>query len=199
MSRIAPMIIAATLGGIVVGGIVWFARPAPPAPAAAPVVSAAPVTVSPTPASTGPAPPWAGNTAPSSAGNDLSAVFGATSADPKKNAARQAVRAKIASLTANGRHPTPAEMNVVLGDLERIEGSSIISGVNVGALRSNLVKVDEMQRLAEEMKVESQKPNGGDPEKSKQILARLQKLQGEMRMDIAAPTATTPAPVITQK
>jgi hypothetical protein len=54
-----------------------------------------------------------------------------------------------------------------------------------------------MQRLGMEMKNESTKPNGGDPKKLKEIMERLQKLQSEMRTDIAAPAG--PAPDVTQK
>ncbi len=194
MSRVAPIIIAAALGGVVVGGIVWFAKPAPTAPAAP--VSVEQTSAVAAPSNTGAPPPWAGNSA-APVGSDLGPAIGSANVDPKKKAAREAVRAKILSLTANGRQPTPAEMNTVLGELERIEGSSVISGVNVGALRSNLAKVDEMQRLGEEMRVESTKPNGGDPQKLKELMGRLQKLQAEMRTDIAAPI--TPAPVVTQK
>jgi len=194
MSRATPLIIAAALGGLVVGGIVWFARPAPPAPPA-PVadMQATGAAAVATPSNTGAPPPWA---EPSAAptGADLGPAIRNTQADPKKRAAREAIRTKILSLTANGRQPTPAEMNAVLGELERVEGSSVISGVNVGALRSNLSKVDEMQRLGMEMKDESSKPNGGDPAKLKDIMNRLQKLQAEMRTDIAAP-----APVVPQK
>ncbi len=194
MSRAAPLIIAAALGGLVVGGIVWFARPAPSAPplpvADMQATNAAAVS---TPSSTGAPPPWAEPSA-APAGADLGPAIRNTPTDPKKRAAREAIRTKILSLTANGRQPTPAEMNAVLAELERVEGSSVISGVNVGALRSNLSKVDEMQRLGMEMKNESSKPNGGDPAKLKDIMNRLQKLQAEMRTDIAAP-----APVVPQK
>lgn len=196
MSRVAPMIIAAALGGIVVGGIVWFARPAPTAPAAPINTVQAPGPVTVTPNSAGAPPPWADSSA-APTGADLGPAIRSTSSDPKKTAAREAIRAKILSLTANGRQPTPAEMNGVLAELERVEGSSIISGVNVGALRNNLSKVDEMQRLGMEMKNESTKPNGGDPKKLKDIMERLQKLQTEMRTDISAPAG--PAPTATQK
>lgn len=194
MSRAAPLIIAAALGGLVVGVIVWFARPSPSAPPApvADMQTTNSAAVS-TPSNTGAPPPWAEPSA-AAGGADLGPAIRNAPADPKKQAAREAIRTKILSLTANGRQPTPAEMNAVLAELERVEGSSVISGVNVGALRSNLSKVDEMQRLGMEMKNESSKPNGGDPEKLKEIMTRLQKLQAEMRTDIAAP-----APVVPQK
>lgn len=192
MSRVAPLIIAAALGGLVVGGIVWFARPAPPAPSA-PVADMQVTGVTPvsTPSSAGAPPPWA-ETSTAPTGADLGPAIKNVSTDPKKQAAREAIRAKILSLTANGRQPTPAEMNGVLAELERVEGSSVISGVNVGALRNNLSKVDEMQRLATEMKDESAKPNGGDQAKLKDIMGRMQKLQSEMRTDIAAPAPVAP-------
>lgn len=191
MSRAAPLIIAAALGGLVVGSIIWFARPAPPA-ASVPVADMqAAAVVAPAPSNTGSPPPWA-DTSTAPAGADLGPALKNVPTDPKKQAAREAIRTKILSLTANGRQPTPAEMNTVLAELERVEGSSIISGVNVGALRNNLSKVDEMQRLGMEMKSESSKPNGGDQAKLKDIMMRLQKLQTEMRTDIAAPAPIAP-------
>jgi len=198
MSRAAPIILAAALGGVVVGAIVWFARPAPP-PQVAPVTAQTQEAAPAAPANTGQPPPWAAN-GNTSVGADLGPAIGPARGDPKKRAAREAIRAKILALTANGRQPTPAEMNVVLSELERVEGSSVISGVNVGALRNNLVKVDEMQKLGEQMKNESSKPGGGDPQKIKDIMARLQKLQSEVRLDISAPNpAGQQPPVVTQK
>lgn len=191
MSRAAPLIIAAALGGLVVGAIVWFARPAPvAAPAQVVDTQAAVASTQSTPSNTGAPPPWAETSAPT--GADLGPAIRNVPTNPKKQAAREAIRTKILSLTANGRQPTPAEMNAVLAELEQVEGSSVISGVNVGALRNNLTKVDEMQRLGMEMKNESSKPNGGDPAKLKDIMSRLQKLQAEMRTDIAAPPPTVP-------
>ena len=190
MSRPIQIVGAAAAGGLVVGLIMWFARPpqtpvAPPlqvTEVAAPVASTAPTSVA-------AAPPWADSAA--TAPITLPDLRSSAKASPQKQAAREAIRQKIAGLTANGRQPTPAEMNVVLADLERVEGSSVISGINVGAVRNNLVKVDEMQRLGEQMKTESTKPGGGDIQKLNAMMARIQKLQSEMRLDI---TVSPPAP-----
>ncbi len=191
MSRPMQIVGAAVAGGLIVGLVMWFVRPVqdpaiPPSPSTAvavPVESAAMTSVA-------APPPWAGSAA--TAPIVLPDLRSSAKANPQKQAAREAVRQKIAGLTANGRQPTPAEMNVVLAELERIEGSSVISGINVGAVRNNLMKVDEMQRLGEQMKAESTKPGGGDVQKLNALLARIQKLQSEMRLDIAVPPPAAP-------
>ena len=197
MSRPMQIVGAAVAGGLVVGLIMWFARPVqdPAIPSSPAVAVAVPVENAAITSVAAP-PPWAGSAA--TAPIVLPDLRSSAKANPQKQAAREAVRQKIAGLTANGRQPTPAEMNVVLAELERIEGSSVISGINVGAVRNNLMKVDEMQRLGEQMKTESTKPGGGDVQKLNALLARIQKLQSEMRLDIAVPPPAAPT-VHTQK
>lgn len=191
MSRTVQIVGAAAAGGLVVGLIMWFARPvqSPATPPSQAAVAAVPVESAAVTSVAAP-PPWADSTATGPI--VLPDLRSAAKANPQKQAAREAIRQKIAELTANGRQPTPAEMNVVLAELERVEGASIISGINVGAVRNNLIKVDEMQRLGEQMKAESTKPGGGDVQKLNAMLARIQKLQSEMRLDIAVPPPAAP-------
>lgn len=193
MSRIASLVVAGVIGGLLVGSVVWFVRPPAALPAANAESAAAATPVSP-PAAVAPlgeAPPWAATSAdapPPGLGDAISTL----PSDPARAAARDALRSRLGALTAGGRRPSPAEMNQLLADLERTEGSHVIGGVNIGALRSNLVKVEEMQQLGVQMKAEAEKPGGADQEKVKAILARLQKLQSEMRLDLTVPQSTPP-------
>ncbi len=201
MTRSTSLILAALLGGIVVGGIVWFMKPdatnVSTAPqTAAPTASRPQVPATPTAPSAGPSqtPPWADASGVAAAPSSISVAPAISLSPEDKEKARQraAIRARILKLTANGRHPTPAEMNDVLGDLERVEGSPVIAGVNVGALRKNLVAVDKMQKLSIELQAESQKPGGGDKEKIQNILAQLKQIQAQMNYAITAAPSATP-------
>lgn len=206
MSRSTSLILAAILGGAVVGVIVWFARPQPAMPSApavsqpSPVAAAPAVTAKPAAGATASAPqpelpPWAagaGGGTPA-AGGGLAGALDRHPVDPGKAAGLARIRARMTQLTAQGRHPTPAEMNDVLGDLEKVEGSSVVAGVDIGALRQNLVRVDEMRKLGEELKVESQKPGGGDKQKVNRLLARLQQLQSQMNLNLTVASPATTA------
>lgn len=201
MTRGVSMLMAAVLGGIVVGGVVWFAKPAATSPAATPAQMPAPASTvvagaAPLAAATeAAAPPWAagGDAVASVQAPGLGAAISAAPVDPVKAQARAALRTRLLTLTAGGRHPTPEEMNVVLGELQRIEGSSTIGGVDIGALRNNLGKVNEMQKLSAELTAQTQLPGGGDKQKIQQLLTRVRQLQSEMQLNVAvAPAATTP-------
>lgn len=200
MTRSASLILAAVLGGIVVGGIVWLTKPEPvttPAvpQATSPLATKPPATLANTLPAPSPsqAPPWAdssGVVAGPSSASLASAISMSPSKRSEKARQRDAIRARIQKLTANGRHPTPAEMNDVLGDLERVEGSSALGGVNIAALRENLVAVDKLQKLSLELQAESQKPGGGDKQKIQSILAQLKQIQANMNYNVAAPVGT---------
>lgn len=113
--------------------------------------------------------------------------------DPQKTAARAAVRARLAQLTANGRHPTLAEMNDVLGQMERAEGSSVVAGVNLEAVRTNLVQVEKLRRLGKALQAEAQKPGGGDKQKLHELMRQMQQVEAQMRYDVSAAPPSTSA------
>ncbi len=204
MTRSASLILAAVLGGVVVGGIVWLTKPGAvytPVPThvvtsvqhTTPTASDSIVPIQTPTASQ--APPWADGAGvmagPSS--TSIASAISASPRDPIKASQRDAIRVQIQELTANGRHPTLAEMNDVLGDLERVEGSPVVSGVNIGVLRKNLVAVDKLQKLALELQAESQKPGGADEQKVQDILEQLKQVQAGMNYNItAAAPAVTP-------
>ena len=201
MSRNVALILAAVLGGVVVGGIVWFAKPvvAPasqPARAPAPASTVAPITPGAIDAAQTQRPPWA-DASQDATGPSRTSVAGAISAssrDPGKAQEREAIRQRLVELTAGGRHPTPAELNDVLADLERNAGSPIVAGVNIGALRSNLAAVDKLQKLGLELQAETRKPGGGDKQKIESILEQLRQVQSGMDLGVAVPPPqTTPS------
>jgi hypothetical protein len=199
MTRNLSMVMAALLGGIVVGVVVWFAKPAVMPSVTKPATVAAPVpagtVAAPLATSVGQAapPPWANAGTSGAQAPGLGAAIHGAPVDPAKAQAREALRTRLLGLTAGGRHPTPAEMNDILGDLQRVEGSSTIGGVDIAALRNNLVKVNEMQQLGAELTAQTQLPGGGDKQKIQQLLTRVRQLQSEMQLNVAvAPPAAVP-------
>ncbi|HET6633218.1 MAG TPA: hypothetical protein VFG73_10990 [Rhodanobacteraceae bacterium] len=202
MNRGASLVLAAVLGGVVVGGVVWLAKPDAPAAAATaaparPSASApqtARATLPPsTPVQSQP-PPWAASGAVTPAPTGLAAAIRPKAIDPQRAQARAALRARLQRLTANGRHATLAEASSVLGELEKLDGSHL-SGINIAAVRKNLEQVGELQRVARELQAESQRPGGGDKQKIQDLLARLKEIEAGMQFNL---TAAAPAPV-TQK
>lgn len=204
MNRSVSLILAAIVGGVVVGGVVWFSKPPPPpAPSANSATRPAPVEA---PVATGnnepgqatapsQLPPWADGAGVVNhpASTSLASAISTSSRDPEKTRQRAALRARLHKLTADGRHPSIAELNDVLGDMERVEGSPVVAGVDIGALRQNLAAVDKLQKLSLELQTESQKPGGGDKQKIQDILAQLKQIQADMDLNIAVPTPAAAA------
>lgn len=200
MNRILPWLLAGLIGAAVGGAVVWFTRPAdPPAPLATPSPATAPAQAPAAPATgtppaaqmpTAPAapPPWLtgepGSTAPAPAPGG--APQPGAPADPQAMAALQE---KFSRLIEGGRQPAPAEVEALLGELERAQGSSVVGGVRIDVLRSNLVKSQQMQALAEEIQRLAEQPGGPDQQAIQRKLAELQKLQSELRLDLMAPQA----------
>ncbi|MGA7296955.1 MAG: hypothetical protein WBW92_05555 [Rhodanobacteraceae bacterium] len=201
MTRSASLILAAVLGGVVVGGIVWVSKPdTVPVPEASQTSSPtqakppAPAASSAQAPSASQAPPWADASGVAAAPSSISVASAISTSprDPEKARQRAAIRARLHKLTANGRHATPAEMSQVLGDLERVEGSPVVAGVDIGALRKNLIAVDKLQNLSRELQAESQKPGGGDKQRIQQILVQLKQIQSEMNYNTTAIPAAAP-------
>ena len=205
MNRGASLVLAAVLGGVVVGGIVWLTKPEP-VPATAPSRSAPAATASAAPvvdsratqAASAPdsgTPPWADHTGGAGASSpaNLGSAISLSPQDQAKATQRAALRARIQKLTAGGRHPTPAEMDSVLGDMQRMEGSSVVAGVDIEALRQNLANVQKLQRVSQELQAESQKPGGGDKQKIQALLAQLKQIQSNMNYNVARGASAQPA------
>lgn len=198
MNRALPWLLAGLLGAAIGGAVVWLARPDAP-PAAAPATAPASVPTPATP-STGAASAPAMPAAPASpppwlAGDGGSAAQapapggGAQPGAPADPQAMAALQDKFARIIEGGRQPSPAEVEALLGELERAQGSSVVGGVRIDVLRSNLLKSQQMQVLAEEIQRLAEQPGGPDQQAIQRKLAELQKLQSELRLDLMAPQA----------
>ncbi|GHU31407.1 hypothetical protein AGMMS50256_19830 [Betaproteobacteria bacterium] len=110
------------------------------------------------------------------------------------------VQQKMQELTANGRKPSPAELDPLLQELVEIQGTSNIGGVNLQALRDNLKVADRMQTLAKELEAEIKKPQPErDMAKVKSIQEAILREQQGLRLDFMAgaqPPMMPPMPTL---
>lgn len=200
MNRGLLVLLAAVCGGLVVGLVMWLAEPTATAPKAAAVKPAIPATVLPSSSTAADAamagkqaapthqqlPPWARNlrSTPSATPLPASAAMSA------KQHQLAAVQARLQELMRRG-NPSVAEVDDVLADLIRVQGNTVIGGVDLAALRNKLAAVTELQRIAGQLKAETQKPDGGDKHRIKQLTDQLKALQPRLRGSVLA---TGPAP-----
>jgi hypothetical protein len=148
----------------------------------------------PQPASEGltPAPAWARDVKLGS--NPTSSTVTTARADKAaelRSEQLQRTMSKITALQQRG-NATPAEMEAVITELERINGSSEYQGLRLDVMRNNIKIAARMQQLAEELQaLQAAHPPGDKPsEKSaaarEQInrkLAELQDLQKQIQLD----------------
>lgn len=163
-----------------------------PAVAAPPVVSA-PVAVAP---AAPPVPaPWE-RPAGTDAGPATARAAGTASASTDKEAAvrdermraLEKVSARLQALRASNR-ADPAEVDKALGDLERIQGSSVVGGVDLSVVRASLRAATRMQELQKE--IEQLRPATGEPTEANK--AKLAEKYKEMQAVIAQMQASTGA------
>ncbi len=112
-----------------------------------------------------------------------------TGAEADKAKAYQILQAKLAAMTAGGKTPAMKDLDAVLADLQKINGSTDVAGVNLSALRNNLARADEIQRLGKEMQALSQAPGKQDLPKIQSIMAEIQKQQAGMVTDVRSSPA----------
>ena len=105
-------------------------------------------------------------------------------ADANKAKVYEVLKAKLAAMTAGGKTPNMKELDGVLADLQKVNGSTDVGGVNLSALRNNLARADEIQRLGLEMQALSQAPGKQDLPKIQALMAEIQKQQAGMVTDI---------------
>jgi hypothetical protein len=100
---------------------------------------------------------------------------------------------KMRALTANGRQPSPMEMDPILRELAEIQGSNTVGGVDLQVLRDNLKVADRMQKLAQDLAVEARKPAAEqDAEKIRSLQAAILQEQRGLRLDFMAGGAAQP-------
>lgn len=103
------------------------------------------------------------------------------------------IQRRLQGLTANGRQPTAREVDAVLADLQRNQGSDVVVGVNLQALRDNLARADRMQQIAQEVQTLAANPRKEDLPRLQALSAEMQRLQTSIAVPTGPATASVPA------
>ena len=159
------------------------ARPTPPVlmtPASTP--AAVPGGVAGTPA------PWLTPGAAGSSGADGLPATGVSIGKPGAPSLND-VQQRLQALVANGRQPTPREVEAVLADLQRNQGSNVVNGVNLQTLRDNLVRTDRIQQIAQEMQVIAANPRKEDLPRLQALSVEMQRLSAAMAPNVMQPAS----------
>lgn len=99
------------------------------------------------------------------------------------------IEKRLQGLMSSGR-PDIRQVDAVLADLQKNQGSAVVSGVDLQAMRDNLMRADRIRELAQEMQALAAKPG---PEASAQLQARMaeiQRLQAGMVANVAVPAGS---------
>lgn len=99
------------------------------------------------------------------------------------------VQKRLQALVANGRQATPREVEAVLADLQRNQGSNVVNGVNLQMLRDNLIRTDRIQQIALEMQAIAATPRKEDLPRLQTLSAEMQRLSSAMVPNVAQPTS----------
>lgn len=97
---------------------------------------------------------------------------------------------RAAALTANGRQPSPAEVDQLLADIQRTQGKNEVGGVDLATLRENLAHASEIQRLALEIKQVAEQPGKPDVARIQALMAQIQQQQAGIRADVRVDAST---------
>ncbi len=94
------------------------------------------------------------------------------------------IQQRLAALSAQGANTDPLEVDKVLADLQRVQGGNDLNGLDLSAMRENLQRAAEMQRLAREMEKIAQNPTKEDMPRLQALMAQIQKQQSGLRTDL---------------
>lgn len=103
-----------------------------------------------------------------------------------KEKAYEALQGKMATMTAGGRTPQAKELDTILAELQQINGSTEVGGVNLSALRNNLARAEEIQRLGKQMQLIAEAPGKQDLPKLQSLMAEIQLQQAGLVIDVRA-------------
>ncbi len=98
----------------------------------------------------------------------------------------QGIQTELQALSAHGRQPSPMEVDAVLAKLEQNQGSSVVGGYDLKALRANLQAAERIRVLTDQMQVLAKDLTPENTQKLMDLMKDLQKIQGDIRLDITA-------------
>lgn len=101
-----------------------------------------------------------------------------------------AIQQRLQRLAASG-HPDVHELDSVLADLQRNQGSAVVAGVDLQALRDNLARSQHIQDLAQQMQALAASPSPETTPKLQALMAEIQRTQSQMQpIGAAVPRAS---------
>ncbi|AVS88432.1 hypothetical protein C8238_09480 [Paracidovorax avenae] len=83
--------------------------------------------------------------------------------------------------------PDVREVDAVLADLQRNQGSTVVAGVDLQAVRDNLARSERIRQISVEMQALAAKPGPDVPAQLQSRMAEIQRLQAGMTGNVAAP------------
>lgn len=98
----------------------------------------------------------------------------------------QTIQTELQALSAHGRQPSPMEVDAVLAKLEQNQGSSVVAGYDLKALRANMQAAERIRVLTDQMQALAKDPAPENTQKLIDLMKDLQKIQGDIRLDITA-------------
>lgn len=211
MSRGVLIGLAVGVGALVLGGVLWVrgeasvSNGALPVPPMTPAPLPAPTATGPLPAPVLPGPAVPGLVPPESAGRapgDPAATapwLGLESGNaparpvtPPVSAGRAGaptlddIQKRLQGLLASSQ-PDVREVDAVLADLQRNQGSKVVAGVDLQAVRDNLARSERIRQVAVEMQLLAAKPGPDTPAQLQTRMAEIQRLQAGMTANVSAP------------
>ncbi len=127
--------------------------------------------------------PWLG-----SAGARASAPGGAPSVAAGRAGAPSLddIQKRLQAMLAQPQ-PDVREVDAVLADLQRNQGSTVVSGVDLQAVRDNLARSERIRQISVEMQALAAKPGPDVPAQLQSRMAEIQRLQAGMTGNVAVP------------
>ncbi|MBZ0105724.1 MAG: hypothetical protein K8H84_08850 [Sulfuricella denitrificans] len=95
----------------------------------------------------------------------------------KKIAELKSMQMALVKSMQESRRADPKQVDALLVKIKEVTGTSTVNGIDIDALRGNLAKVVEIQRIATDLQNEVSKQGGADPKKIKAYTAQLKTLQ----------------------
>lgn len=191
MGQLKGILIGIILGALAAGGTAWWMvhqraiqlTSIAPQPSSAP---ASPTPVQPTspagsPKPTAPppiTPPWA-NSGEAGEGKRPAQAQKELQAAREKSKRLHKVMQTYQQMVRDGRQTDPNAVSHLVDQLQKAEGSSVVNGIDLNALRNNLKVASQIKALAQKIEAES-KSTHPDKQKLDGYLDELKQLKGQI-------------------
>jgi hypothetical protein len=90
------------------------------------------------------------------------------------------IQQRLQRIAASGQ-PNLRELDGVLADLQRNQGSTVVAGVNLQVVRDNLARTEHIQQLAQQMQALAANPTPETPARLQALMSEMQRTQGQMQ------------------